>query len=132
MTSPATSTLTALVLFVPRLGDEEAESALEAIKARAPHLELVAEDDWYERAFSSSGSWEAFALETVTGKSYQTKRPYFAGFFVVGEGFIENERGQIVQLALAARKPVYVTQDGERITLVRAALPSPDGIRLVT
>lgn len=60
---------------------------------------------WWKQKFSQDGSWEAWIHNTVHGRDYSTRQPYFNGFVVCSTNLGKANAG-IVRLALEARRVV--------------------------
>jgi len=129
MTSPVTAKRTVLVLFLSEPGEDEMQEVFGQIRSIAPGVELVDGASWKAEAFPAAGSYDAFSLETATGKRYRDREPHFTAFIVVGEGLIDQQSGGILVLALDVRKPVYRLSESGKLAPVTSLIPSPIGFR---
>ena len=99
-----------LILVNRGMGSLGIEKAVESVHAALKEklgldAELTASSVWYKEHFSRCGDWDSWIWETVTGKSYDTRKPHFAGFIVCEEK-LGRANAQIVDLAVRNKKVV--------------------------
>jgi hypothetical protein len=112
MTSGMTPALLPVLVLFPSESDparvkEGLDSVQAAFAARGSQVAVTDSAAWYRERFDTCGSWESWALEAATGKSYRSRQPYFVGFVVIGQERDQRGFQEIVSLALDVRKPVY-------------------------
>lgn len=95
-----------LLLLVPRSFTprecEEVSSQVKADLDAALGLENVTFMDsasWYRDQLKTSGNWDSWVWETVTGRDYATRERHFDGFVVVGDQ-LGRATAEIVRLAI--------------------------------
>lgn len=87
--------------------DEAMVSVKKAVKGFVGHenVEVMDSVSWHKEQFTTSGNWESWIWDTVTGKDYSTREPHFSGFLVYGER-LGRANAAIVDLALRAKRAV--------------------------
>ena len=132
MYEASSATCPRLLLLVPRgLTSEEIEKAqeqvAEAFTARlgVPQVSTADSKSWYTSHFESAGTWESWIWDTVCGKDFATRKPYFQGFVVIGSTVGRAGAG-IVDLALRTGKAV-LSYDGEHLSQVTGVTAPSDG-----
>lgn len=68
-------------------------------------------DDFRDR-FSTAGSWEAWSCDVATGIDVNTRQSRYAAILVPELLTVGQATAKLVELALAAKKPVFFTKDG--------------------
>lgn len=115
-----------LLVLVPRsLMPEQVGEAVEKVKMAMTkflgreNLHFKDSVTWYKEQFGSCGNWDSWVWETVTGKDYGTREPYFNGFVVYGER-LGRASACIVDLALRSNRAVLALRsDLTPIEMVR-------------
>ena len=82
---------------------------------------LVNSRDWHEQEFARCGGWDSWAWETVNGKDFSTRKPFFDGF-VVGQTVLGRANAQIIHLALGQAKVVLFCESGKPLGIVTELL----------
>lgn len=99
-----------LVLFGKDAQKDEIESTVGEIRSRLDSIsysmDLVDSSAWFQYAFARYGSFDSWVHETVAGIDYATRKPRFDAFFVVSDGDVGLATANIIQLALANKRPV--------------------------
>lgn len=72
---------------------------------------------WWEKRFAACGDWDSWCWETVTGREYTSRKPYFNGF-VVCTYQLGRANAQIVELALRNDKAVLAWSKGQPLLVV--------------
>jgi hypothetical protein len=63
-------------------------------------VKLTSSSEWFQQTFASSGSWSSWVYNTVCGRSYTTRKPYFTGFVLHTPNGIGRVTADIARLAL--------------------------------
>ena len=111
-----------LVLVNREMSGMAVERALETVvlmleKDLGVSAELTDSAKWYKDQFHRCGDWSSWIWETVTGKSYETRRPHFSGF-VVCEEELGKANAQIVTLALRNNRAVLFCRKNQPLAPV--------------
>jgi hypothetical protein len=73
---------------------------------------------WYQQRFESCGDWESWVWETVNGREYSTRKPFFDGFAVCSDP-MGRANAEIAKLALRNRKAVLAWSPSEPLRFVQ-------------
>jgi len=112
-----------LALFPRHMGESNIDSSVQELKqvmldTLGITTQVVDSLEWFRTQFPRHNDWDAWVWETVTGKSYATRKPHFDAYVVVGSRLGKASAG-IVNLALRNQKPVFCLTDS-RIAAVSA------------
>ena len=95
--------------------DSEVEGALalvqERFSAAIPHADIVvvpARTEW-DRSFTQSGSWDAWATHVATGVDYELRTPLYNAIACTTE-MVGKATAQIAERAIGARRMVVLVQ----------------------
>lgn len=107
--------------------DEARDNAAKQIEARLglPRLpRLIDSAHWYEEKFGTAGNWDSWVWETVTGRDYETRKPHFDGYVVIGDR-LGKAGAAIVDLALRNNRAVLGWSDDvlRQVTALRVIDP---------
>lgn len=81
------------------------------------NAQVIDSHSWWQKRFNACGNWDAWCWETVTGRDYGTRKPYFNGF-VVCTFRLGRANAQIAELALRNNKAVLSWSKNGPLTLV--------------
>jgi len=84
-------------------------------------IDLLDSTAWWREQFESSGNWDAWIWETVTGRDYGTRADHFAGFVVLGDRLGKAGAG-IVDLALRRGRVVLGWRPNGPLRVVQTIL----------
>ena len=69
-------------------------------------VQVTPSTEWYTERFESRGDWESWVWETVNGKDYTTRKPFFSGYAVCIDP-MGRANAEITKLALRNGKAVF-------------------------
>lgn len=105
-----------LMVLVPRNADlaeipiwlteihEKVDASLNPNKLK--RIELQDSKTWYRENFDRCGNYDSWIWDTVCGKEYGTRAPYFHGYILARDTTLGRANAAISELALNNGKPV--------------------------